>query len=133
MYLSESSITVTSVLNERVCGVCVCVCDTQDAFQIGIYWPHTNTVHKSPAVRLVHEVSSPRWPEGGGADVLLLDEEGYIHTDITLGTQPGKLKVCVCVCVIITVVCVCMSEINLESVTKVCLSFSSVSFVCRLQ
>ncbi|XP_058602808.1 intermembrane lipid transfer protein VPS13B isoform X2 [Onychostoma macrolepis] len=66
----------------------------KDAFQIGIYWPHTNTVHKSPAVRLVHEVSSPRWPEGGGADVLLLDEEGYIHTDITLGTQPGKLKLC---------------------------------------
>ncbi|XP_067305536.1 intermembrane lipid transfer protein VPS13B [Pseudorasbora parva] len=66
----------------------------KDAFQIGIYWPNTNTVHKSPAVRLVHEVSSPRWPEGGGADVLLLDEEGYIHTDITLGTQPGKLKLC---------------------------------------
>lgn len=66
----------------------------KDAFQIGIYWPQTNTVHKSPAVRLVHEVSSPRWPEGGGADVLLLDEEGYIHTDITLGTQPGKLKLC---------------------------------------
>ncbi|XP_073702990.1 intermembrane lipid transfer protein VPS13B [Garra rufa] len=66
----------------------------KDAFQMGIYWPHTNTVHKSPAVRLVHEVSSPRWPEGGGADVLLLDEEGYIHTDITLGTQPGKLKLC---------------------------------------
>ncbi|KTG33935.1 hypothetical protein cypCar_00030920, partial [Cyprinus carpio] len=66
----------------------------KDAFQIGIYWPHTNTVHKSPAVRLVHEVSSPRWPEGGGADVLLLDEEGFIQTDITLGTQPGKLKLC---------------------------------------
>ncbi|XP_056617879.1 intermembrane lipid transfer protein VPS13B-like isoform X2 [Triplophysa dalaica] len=66
----------------------------KDAFQIGIYWPQTNTVHKSPAVRLVHEVSSPRWPEGGGADVLLLDEDGYIHTDITLGTQPGKLKLC---------------------------------------
>ncbi|XP_067217864.1 intermembrane lipid transfer protein VPS13B-like isoform X4 [Chanodichthys erythropterus] len=66
----------------------------KDAFQIGIYWPHTNTVHKSPAVRLVHEVSSPRWPEGGGADVLLLDEEGYIHTDITLGTQHGNLKLC---------------------------------------
>lgn len=65
-----------------------------DAFQIGIYWPHTNTVHKSPAVQLVHEVSSPRWPEGGGADVLLLDEEGFIHTDITLGTQPGNLKLC---------------------------------------
>ncbi len=128
MYLSESSTTVTSILNECVCVcVCVCVCDIQDAFQIGIYWPDTNTVHKSPAVRLVHEVSSPRWPEGGGADVLLLDEEGYIHTDITLGTQPGKLKVCVCF--IITVVC----EINLESVTKVCLSYSSVSFVCRLQ
>ncbi|KAL0171048.1 hypothetical protein M9458_031359, partial [Cirrhinus mrigala] len=79
-----------------VCITAMCLSESKitDAFQIGIYWPHTNTVHKSPAVRLVHEVSSPRWPEGGGADVLLLDEEGYIHTDITLGTQPGKLKLC---------------------------------------
>lgn len=91
------TVCITTVLRtESLCNVCPeHVCDPQDAFQIGIYWPHTNTVHKSPAVRLVHEVSSPRWPEGGGADVLLLDEEGYIHTDITLGTQPGNLKVCV--------------------------------------
>ncbi|TRY83307.1 hypothetical protein DNTS_006035 [Danionella cerebrum] len=66
----------------------------KEAFQIGVYWPDTNTVHKSAAVRLVHEELSPRWQEGGEAEVLLLDEEGYVHIDITLGTRPGSLKRC---------------------------------------
>ncbi|XP_051575064.1 intermembrane lipid transfer protein VPS13B-like isoform X3 [Myxocyprinus asiaticus] len=83
-----------SIIAQIPAGKTIIPPNFKDAFQIGIYWPHTNTVHKSPAVRLVHEVSSPRWPEGGGADVLMLDEEGYIHTDITLGTLPGKLKLC---------------------------------------
>lgn len=65
----------------------------QEAFQIGIYWAHTNTVHKSAALKLVHDLTSPRWKEGSGSDVVALDEEGYVEVDITLGAFPGKQKV----------------------------------------
>ncbi|XP_068178837.1 intermembrane lipid transfer protein VPS13B-like isoform X2 [Antennarius striatus] len=64
----------------------------KEAFQIGIYWAHTNTVHKSPALKLVHDLTSPRWKEGAGSDVVTLDEEGYLEFDITLGSYPGKQK-----------------------------------------
>ncbi|XP_072572926.1 intermembrane lipid transfer protein VPS13B isoform X4 [Paramormyrops kingsleyae] len=66
----------------------------KEAFQIGIYWADTNTVHKSAALELVHELTSPRWKEGSGSDVLALDEEGFVETQITLGTLPGRHKVC---------------------------------------
>ncbi|KAI5620879.1 vacuolar protein sorting-associated protein 13B-like, partial [Silurus asotus] len=65
----------------------------QKAFQIGLYWPHTNTVHKSEAIHLLHDLTSPRWTEVGGAEVLSLDEEGHVDADIILGAQP-KQKLC---------------------------------------
>ncbi|XP_029927475.1 vacuolar protein sorting-associated protein 13B isoform X3 [Myripristis murdjan] len=66
----------------------------KEAFQIGIYWAHTNTVHKSTALKLVHDLTSPRWKEGSGSEVVTLDEEGYVEADITLGAFPGKQKLC---------------------------------------
>ncbi|KAG7317797.1 hypothetical protein KOW79_018832 [Hemibagrus wyckioides] len=63
------------------------------AFQIGLYWPHTNTVHKSEAVHLLHDLTSPRWTEVGGAKILSLDEEGYVDADIILGAPPRQ-KLC---------------------------------------
>ncbi|KAL4617020.1 vacuolar protein sorting-associated protein 13B-like [Arapaima gigas] len=66
----------------------------KEAFQIGIYWADTNTVHKSAALKLVHDLMSPRWNEGSGADVLTLDEEGFVEVDITLGALPAPQKVC---------------------------------------
>lgn len=65
----------------------------QEAFQIGIYWAHTNTVHKSTALKLVHDLTSPRWKDGSGTEVVTLDEEGYVEADITLGAFPGRQKV----------------------------------------
>ncbi|XP_024861021.1 vacuolar protein sorting-associated protein 13B isoform X2 [Kryptolebias marmoratus] len=66
----------------------------KEAFQIGIYWAHTNTVHKSAALKLVHDLTSPRWKEGSNSVVVTLDEEGYVEVDITLGAFPGKQKLC---------------------------------------
>ncbi|CAN9514055.1 unnamed protein product [Ophioblennius macclurei] len=66
----------------------------KEAFQIGIYWAHTNTVHKSTALKLVHDLTSPRWKEGSSADVVTLDEEGYVEADVTLGASPGGQKLC---------------------------------------
>nr|XP_015804809.2 intermembrane lipid transfer protein VPS13B isoform X1 [Nothobranchius furzeri] len=66
----------------------------KEAFQIGIYWAHTNTVHKSTALKLVHDLTSPRWKEGSNSVVLTLDEEGYVEVDVTLGAFPGKQKLC---------------------------------------
>ncbi|XP_074538884.1 intermembrane lipid transfer protein VPS13B isoform X2 [Halichoeres trimaculatus] len=66
----------------------------KEAFQIGIYWAHTNTVHKSTALKLVHDMTSPRWKEGLDSEVITLDEEGYVEADITLGTSPGKQMLC---------------------------------------
>ncbi|XP_026149609.1 vacuolar protein sorting-associated protein 13B isoform X3 [Mastacembelus armatus] len=66
----------------------------KEAFQIGIYWADTNTVHKSTALKLVHDLTSPRWKEGSASDVVTLDEEGYVEADITLGAFPGKQKLC---------------------------------------
>uniref|UniRef100_A0A8B9JT32 Vacuolar protein sorting 13 homolog B n=1 Tax=Astyanax mexicanus TaxID=7994 RepID=A0A8B9JT32_ASTMX len=65
----------------------------KEAFQIGLYWSHTNTVHKSAAIQLVHELTSPRWREAGGDEVISLDEEGYVEAVITLGAPPKK-KLC---------------------------------------
>ncbi|XP_047455657.1 vacuolar protein sorting-associated protein 13B-like isoform X2 [Mugil cephalus] len=66
----------------------------KEAFQIGIYWAHTNTVHKSTALKLVHDLTSPRWKEGSSSEMVTLDEEGYVEADITLGAFPGKQKLC---------------------------------------
>ncbi|XP_030249582.1 vacuolar protein sorting-associated protein 13B isoform X4 [Sparus aurata] len=66
----------------------------KEAFQIGIYWAHTNTVHKSTALKLVHDLTSPRWKEGSGSEVVTLDEEGFVEADITLGAFPGRQKLC---------------------------------------
>ncbi|KAM9851512.1 intermembrane lipid transfer protein VPS13B [Aulostomus maculatus] len=66
----------------------------KEAFQIGIYWAQTNTVHKSTALKLVHDLTSPRWKEGSESDVVTLDEEGYVEADIALGAFPGRQKLC---------------------------------------
>ncbi|XP_053736376.1 intermembrane lipid transfer protein VPS13B-like isoform X1 [Synchiropus splendidus] len=66
----------------------------KEAFQIGLYWAQTNTVHKSTALKLVHDLTSPRWKEDAGAEVVTLDEEGYVDADITLGAFPGPQKLC---------------------------------------
>ncbi|XP_077382325.1 intermembrane lipid transfer protein VPS13B isoform X2 [Festucalex cinctus] len=66
----------------------------KEAFQIGIYWAETNTVHKSTAMKLVHDLTSPRWKEGTDSAVVTLDEEGYVEADITLGAFPGRQKLC---------------------------------------
>ena len=66
---------------------------SQEAFQIGIYWANTNTVHKSPALKLVHDLTSPRWKEGSSPEVITLDEDGFVEADITLGAFPGRQKV----------------------------------------
>lgn len=74
-------------------SVSISVSMYQKAFQIGLYWPHTNTVHKSEAMHLLHDLTSPRWTEVGGAEDLSLDEEGYVDADIILGAPPRQ-KVC---------------------------------------
>uniref|UniRef100_A0AAQ4R4U8 Vacuolar protein sorting 13 homolog B n=1 Tax=Gasterosteus aculeatus aculeatus TaxID=481459 RepID=A0AAQ4R4U8_GASAC len=67
----------------------------KEAFQIGIYWAHTNTVHKSTALKL-------------GSRPYLSSVEGVIRLrgghsgrggirrtrDITLGAFPGRQKLC---------------------------------------
>ncbi|ELW47427.1 Vacuolar protein sorting-associated protein 13B [Tupaia chinensis] len=66
----------------------------QEAFQIGIYWANTNTVHKSVAIKLVHNLTSPKWKDGGNGEVVTLDEEGLIDAEIRLGAFPGHQKLC---------------------------------------
>ncbi|CAJ0929619.1 unnamed protein product [Ranitomeya imitator] len=65
-----------------------------EAFQIGIYWANTNTVHKSVAVRLVHDVTSPKWKDGDNGEVVSLDEDGFVDANIKLGAFPGHQKLC---------------------------------------
>uniref|UniRef100_A0A670KB47 Vacuolar protein sorting 13 homolog B n=1 Tax=Podarcis muralis TaxID=64176 RepID=A0A670KB47_PODMU len=66
----------------------------QEAFQIGIYWANTNTVHKSAAVKLVHNMTSPKWKDGDNEEVVTLDEEGFVEAEIRLGAFPGHQKLC---------------------------------------
>ncbi|XP_064333004.1 intermembrane lipid transfer protein VPS13B isoform X2 [Camelus dromedarius] len=66
----------------------------QEAFQIGIYWANTNTVHKSVAIKLVHNLTSPKWKDGGNGEVVSLDEEGFVDAEIRLGAFPGHQKLC---------------------------------------
>nr|XP_014343547.1 PREDICTED: vacuolar protein sorting-associated protein 13B [Latimeria chalumnae] len=66
----------------------------QEAFQIGIYWANTNTVHKSAAIKLVHDITAPKWKDGPGSEVIMLDEEGFIDAEIKLGAFPGHQKLC---------------------------------------
>ncbi|XP_076767373.1 intermembrane lipid transfer protein VPS13B isoform X4 [Arvicanthis niloticus] len=66
----------------------------QEAFQIGIYWANTNTVHKSLAIKLVHNLTSPKWKDGGNGEVVTLDEEAFVDAEIRLGAFPGHQKLC---------------------------------------
>lgn len=74
-------------------SITINVPNIQEAFQLGIYWAETNTVHKSTALKLVHDLTSPRWKEGSDSEVVTLDEEGYVQADITLAASPGIQKV----------------------------------------
>lgn len=71
----------------------------QEAFQIGIYWANTNTVHKSVAIKLVHDLTSPKWKDGGNGEVVTLDEDAFVDAEIRLGAFPGRQKVSLCGCV----------------------------------
>lgn len=66
----------------------------QEAFQIGIYWENTNTVHKTLAIKLVHNLTSPKWKDGGNGEVVTLDEEAFVDAEIRLGAFPGHQKLC---------------------------------------
>ncbi|XP_061851653.1 intermembrane lipid transfer protein VPS13B isoform X1 [Colius striatus] len=66
----------------------------QEAFQVGIYWANTNTVHKSVAIKLVHNVTSPKWKDADNGEVVTLDEEGFVEAEIKLGAFPGHQKLC---------------------------------------
>ncbi|GAB1299300.1 Vacuolar protein sorting-associated protein 13B [Apodemus speciosus] len=66
----------------------------QEAFQIGIYWANTNTVHKSLAIELVHNLTSPKWKDGGNGEVVTLDEDAFVDAEIRLGAFPGHQKLC---------------------------------------
>ncbi|NXA82913.1 VP13B protein, partial [Thryothorus ludovicianus] len=66
----------------------------KEAFQVGIYWANTNTVHKSVAIKLVHNVTSPKWKDADNGEVVTLDEEGFIEAEIKLGAFPGHQKLC---------------------------------------
>lgn len=65
----------------------------QEAFQVGIYWANTNTVHKSVAIKLVHNVTSPKWKDADNGEVVTLDEEGFVEAEIKLGAFPSHQKV----------------------------------------
>ncbi|KAK2524308.1 hypothetical protein Q9966_011720 [Columba livia] len=64
----------------------------EEAFQVGIYWANTNTVHKSVAIKLVHNVTSPKWKDADNGEVVTLDEEGFVEAEIKLGAFPGHQK-----------------------------------------
>uniref|UniRef100_A0A8C2Y556 Vacuolar protein sorting 13 homolog B n=1 Tax=Coturnix japonica TaxID=93934 RepID=A0A8C2Y556_COTJA len=66
----------------------------EEAFQVGIYWANTNTVHKSVAIKLVHDVTSPKWKDAENGEVVNLDEEGFVEAEIKLGAFPGHQKLC---------------------------------------
>uniref|UniRef100_A0A8C9U7M4 Vacuolar protein sorting 13 homolog B n=1 Tax=Serinus canaria TaxID=9135 RepID=A0A8C9U7M4_SERCA len=66
----------------------------EEAFQVGIYWANTNTVHKSVAIKLVHNVTSPKWKDADNGEVVTLDEEGFVEAEIKLGAFPGHQKLC---------------------------------------
>uniref|UniRef100_F6T123 Vacuolar protein sorting 13 homolog B n=1 Tax=Ornithorhynchus anatinus TaxID=9258 RepID=F6T123_ORNAN len=66
----------------------------QEAFQIGIYWANTNTVHKSVAIKLDHNSTSPKWKDGDNDEVVTLDEEGFVDAEIKLGAFTGHQKLC---------------------------------------
>lgn len=66
----------------------------EEAFQLGIYWANTNTVHKSVAIKLVHNVTSPKWKDAENGEMVTLDEEGFVEAEIKLGAFPGHQKLC---------------------------------------
>ncbi|XP_045567568.1 vacuolar protein sorting-associated protein 13B [Salmo salar] len=55
----------------------------KEAFQLGIYWSNTNTVHKSTALKLVHDLTSP-----------LEGRRAMWRQRSPLGRSPGRQKVC---------------------------------------
>lgn len=50
-------------------------------------------MHKSVAVKLVHNVTSPKWKDAENGEVVTLDEEGFVEAEIKLGAFPGHQKV----------------------------------------
>lgn len=50
-------------------------------------------MHKSVAIKLVHNLTSPKWKDGGNGEVVSLDEEGFVDAEIRLGAFPGHQKV----------------------------------------
>ncbi|KAI4881788.1 hypothetical protein NFI96_011483 [Prochilodus magdalenae] len=89
LWLFESE----SIILQVPAGKTIIPPNFKGAFQIGLYWPHTNTVHKSTAIQLLHELTSPRWKVVGGSEVLSLDEEGYVEATVTIGA-PSSQKLC---------------------------------------
>lgn len=50
-------------------------------------------MHKSVAIKLVHDVTSPKWKDAENGEVVTLDEEGFVEAEIKLGAFPGHQKV----------------------------------------
>lgn len=50
-------------------------------------------MHKSVAIKLVHNMTSPKWKDGDNEEVVTLDEEGFVEAEIRLGAFPGHQKV----------------------------------------
>lgn len=75
-------------------------------------------MHKSVAIKLVHNLTSPKWKDGGNGEVVSLDEEGFVDAEIRLGAFPGHQKVGSKLC--------CSGEIECHplNLIKVNLSFS---------
>lgn len=53
-------------------------------------------MHKSVAIKLVHNMTSPKWKDGDNEEVVTLDEEGFVEAEIRLGAFPGHQKVRSC-------------------------------------
>lgn len=50
-------------------------------------------MHKSVAIKLVHNLTSPKWKDSGNGEVVTLDEEAFVDAEIRLGAFPGHQKV----------------------------------------
>lgn len=50
-------------------------------------------MHKSVAIKLVHNVTSPKWKDAENGEMVTLDEEGFVEAEIKLGAFPGHQKV----------------------------------------
>jgi vacuolar protein sorting-associated protein 13B len=50
-------------------------------------------VHKSVAIKLAHNLTSPKWKDGCNSEVVTLDEDAFVDAEIRLGAFPGHQKV----------------------------------------